>query len=132
MSDVVVTVPKRLWAEWLEEGDLAEPSRLRHPAPRRGVLEYQYEFRFGGRRLPKIENGERVYIVAWGRLRGWAPLEDLVIGRSSFSLIRGPGDHARAVTVTQPISGFRGWRYRWWDLNMEHPFPGWKTEGVAL
>lgn len=132
MSDVVVTVPKRLWAEWLAEGDLADPTRRRHPAPRHGVLEYQYEFRFRGGRVPRIENGERVYVVAWGRLRGWAPLEDMHINRPiGYALIRGPGEHARAVTIVEPILGFRGWRYRWWSRADERPFPDWKTKGVA-
>ena len=140
MSDVVVTVPKRLWAEWLAEGDLADVEQVRRPEVRRGLCEYQYEFRFRGLGVPNIAMGERVYVVAWGRLRGWAPLEDLHLKnpehifegcRSGFALIRGPGEHAHAVTIPEPIIGFRGWRYRWWGRGTEQPFPAWKTEGVA-
>jgi hypothetical protein len=31
-----------------------------------------------------------------------------------------------AVTLDEPIRGFRGWRYRWWSLESERPFPGWR------
>jgi hypothetical protein len=65
MSDVVVTVPKGLWPEWLEEGDLAgEP----------WSEEAEYHFWIRAHPLPGILPGERVYIVAHNRLRGYAPL----------------------------------------------------------
>lgn len=65
MSDVVVTVPKGLWAEWLEEGDpVGEPWS--------GLAEYHFWIPRHG--LPDIQPGERVYIVAHGALRGYAPL----------------------------------------------------------
>jgi hypothetical protein len=37
--------------------------------------------------------------------------------------------HGGAVAVTVPllpVSGFRGWRYRWWDAASEVPFPDWR------
>lgn len=60
--DVVVTVPADRWATWLAEGDAAgEPPTGR-----------TYEFKVPSR--PDIEPGDRVYVVAGGKLRGYAPL----------------------------------------------------------
>jgi hypothetical protein len=115
MSDVVVTVPKRLWAEWLIEGDL--PGEL----PTGG----EYAFYLGGPE-PFIRPGERVYIVAHGKLRGYAPLVRIDHGpNGGFALIRAGG--AVACTHPEPMRGFRGWRYRWWPLDDERPFPDWRT-----
>jgi hypothetical protein len=119
--DVVVTVPQRLWSEWLAEGDLPGAE-----------AEYTSHFWIGGP-LPDIDAPERVYIVAHGRLRGYAPLvgrERRCILRPSVGcLMRGGG--AVAVTIPEPIRGFRGWRYRWWPQEDERPFPDWQTAGVG-
>ncbi len=114
--DVVVTVPKGVWQEWLEEGDL--PGE-----PWSGNLSFFNLY--GGK--PRIQPGERVYVVAHGKLRGYAPLIALVCDPRSpeFALIR-HGD-AVAVTIQTPIRGFRGWRYRTWQYEDERPFPEWRT-----
>lgn len=129
--DVVVTCPKGLWSEWLGEGDLADDL---FPAAWEGVSEYG--FILATRHRPGIEPGERVYIVAHGRLRGYSPLvavEDAPLrfgGRSDgFALVRHGG--AVACTIPDPIRGFQGWRYRWWEYTDEIPFPLWQVEGVA-
>jgi len=113
MPDVVVTVPRRQWQYWLREGDLAG-------SPYTGRF---YEFSVGIH--PRIEPGERVYIVARGKLRGWAPLIRVEESERGVFLIRG-GD-AVAVTLPQPVKGFRGFRYRWWQRDWEEPFPAWKV-----
>lgn len=116
MSDIVVTVPMKLWEEWIGEGDLpGEP-----PTGNRS------HFWIGGQ-MPTISPGQRVYVVAYGRLRGYAPLVE-VEARCSLDpgracLLR--DGNAQAVTIAQPIKGFRGWRYRWWDRREEKPFPDW-------
>lgn len=117
MSDVVVTVPKRLWMDWIEEGDAVgeQPSGE------------EWGFSTSGGR-PRIEQGERVYVVAHGQLRGYAPLTRLVIEGRRIVLCRAAG--AVACTIADPIVGFRGWRYRWWDRGLEAEFPEWKTAGV--
>lgn len=120
MGDVVVTVPKSLWSEWLEEGDLAgEP----------WSEEAEYHFWIPRHPLPTIELGERVYIVAHGRLRGYAPLVNTELrcklAPSRACLVR--RNDAVAVTIPGPIVGFRGWRYRWWELAAEVPFPEWRS-----
>lgn len=120
--DVVVTVPKARWAEWLEEGDLAGD----------GPARFRSHFWIGNRAVPEIQIGERVYIVAYGRLRGYAPLvgvEKVCRLNPSRSCLMREGD-AVAVTIPEEITGFMGWRYRWWDRSIEVPFQNWKRSGV--
>jgi len=63
MTDLVVTVPRNLWAEWIEEGDaVGEPETGE-----------EWGF-FLGHNRPPILPGERLYIVAHDRLRGYAPV----------------------------------------------------------
>lgn len=129
MSDVVVTVPKTFTyppspsmkglGAWISEGDAAGE-------PWSGQL---WSFSSYGAR-PSIEPGERVYIVCEGRLRGYAPLvrlnyQHIQSGQGRIEFVRG-GD-AVAVTIQAPITGFRGWRYRWWERSEERPFPDWKV-----
>jgi hypothetical protein len=121
MSDVVVTVPKnfthpcapgkRGLAAWLAEGD----------APGSEWSGTLWEFTTYGA-VPKIQPGERVYVFCEGRLVGYAPLVELRhSGRHGLiEFVRGGG--AVAVTLPEPIIGFRGWRYRWWDRKDEVPF----------
>lgn len=119
MSDLVVTVPKAMWEDWIAEGDL----------PGEPLSGYESHFWLSPFRDPRIEPGERVYIVAHGRLRGFAPLRriELVceLNPDRMCLVR-DGD-AEAVTITEPIRGFQGWRYRWWDRAAERPFPDWQA-----
>lgn len=126
--DVVVTVPKAKWPEWLSEGDLANGDQ---PAIWDG--EQEYGFTFGaGAHVPDIEPGERVYVVAHGKLRGYSPLVEIDTvsperfgGQpGGFALVR-LGD-AVAVTIGLEIRGFQGWRYRWWNRAAEEPFPDWQ------
>lgn len=151
MADVVVTVPMHMWQDWLFEGDLPGEDRVGCPdclwsGPRGAWIGHlwpgfpdskcvlaetplEWEF-FLGENAPKIEPGERVYVVAHGRLRGYAPL--IRVDFPSYSrrcgLVRGEG--GVAVTIDHPIKGFRGWRYRWWDRADERPFPDWKIADV--
>ena len=117
MTDVVVTVPKRLWAEWIAEGDLPGETAL-----------YESHFWLGGP-LPQISPGERVYVVAHGKLRGYAPLVRLERScrlRPEVGCLRRHGG-AEAITIPEPIHGFQGFRYRWWSREVERPFPDWMT-----
>lgn len=117
MTDVVVTVPKGLWLDWLDEGDL----------PGDEWTELRSHFWIRPDSIPDIAPGERVYIVAHGRLRGYAPLvcveKRCSMAYSRACLMRYGG--AVAVTIPTPIRGFRGWMYRFWNLNEEIPFPNW-------
>lgn len=118
MTDVVVTVPKGQWEEWIAEGDL--PGE-----------EAQYDSHFwiaGSGVAPSCYPGDRVYIVAHGKLRGYAPLYRLEtpcrLAPNRGCLLRRGG--AVAVTIPTPIRGFQGWRYRWWDRADESAFPDWR------
>jgi hypothetical protein len=132
VSDVVVTVPKRLWSAWLEEGDLP-----RADGPTEWLGKYEYGFTFApGVPRPKCFREDRVYVVAHGLLRGYAPLwyiDDIgerFGGRAgSFALVRRGG--AVACTISEPVRGFQSWRYRWWEREVEVSFPNWKTEGIS-
>lgn len=127
MPDVVVTVPKNFvffdpvsrrdlkgLTAWIAEGDAEGESWS-------GT---EWMFTLGGR-PPRIRQGERVYIVCNGKLRGYAPLIRIdPFGQNGFALIRGGG--AVAVTVDRVIRGFQGFRYRFWEYDQEIPFPDWR------
>ena len=118
MSDVVVTVPMWFWFDWIDEGDAV------------GCPESGEEWGFsGGGPAPRIAPGERVYVVAHGRLRGYAPLTRFVETDRGWVLCRKGG--AVAITIPEPIPGFRGWCTPWWKREDEVPFPRWRTEGVV-
>lgn len=119
--DVVVTCPKSAWSTWLEEGSL--------PGDEETTEEYAF-WLWGPQ--PDIKPGERVYVVAHGKLRGYAPLTRIIQGqrRGEFALCRAGG--AVACTIDAPIVGFRGWRYRHWDREAEKPFPDWRYAGTSL
>jgi hypothetical protein len=123
MPDVVVTVPKdftnprtprRGLEAWLAEGD----------APGSSWSGQLWSFTTHGMK-PDIAPGERVYVVCEGRLVGFAPLVRVEYQRSPVggpgrvNFIRGGG--AVALTIAAPITGFRGWRYRWWNPADEIP-----------
>lgn len=170
MADVVVTVPKDLWLDWLEEGDLpgaawsgnfwsfylggpipkvdflghydpeqswavskVRPSAGLWPVSDAGPDEARptenlvWERREEGSVYRLVAADQRCYVVAHGRLRGYAPLYAVEVdesGRRFISLIRRGGAHA--VTIAAPIIGFRGYRYRWWSRDQEVAFPGWR------
>jgi hypothetical protein len=137
MADVVVTVPKPIWAAWILEGDaVGEPA-----------TGCEWAFYLGGG-CPPIEPSERLYVVAWGHLRGYAPVTRVLRTTRGWAICREGG----AVACTLPgkadlerslksgsmplgtparIDGFRGWRMRRWPREAEVPFPGWMTVGVV-
>lgn len=115
MPDLVGTCPKDFWEEWIAEGDAA------------GLPESGEEWGWytGDRKAASIHPGDRFYVVAHGKLRGYAPVlrvDDN--GRGSFVIVRKGG--AVACTVPFAIPGFRGLRARWWMREVETPFPDWQ------
>lgn len=147
MADVVVTVPKHRWADWLLEGELPGQDRwdcffcppyggdckICHGTGELTPGDTRWHFYLGGNPPKDVAAGDRVYVVAHGRLRGYSPL--LRIERPpdplvrEFAFVRGGG--AEALTIPEPIRGFQGWRYRWWDRADEAPSPDWKLAGVG-
>jgi len=117
--NLVVTVPKWFWPEWITEGDaVGEP-----------VTGEEWGFFLGGAK-PPIGAGDLLYIVAHNRLRGYAPVTDLQFNGSQWAICRRGG--AVAITIPERIRGFQGFRKVWWPKEAEIPFPDWKTEGVVL
>ena len=111
MCDLVGTCPKGFWEEWIAEGDaVGEPE---------SGEEWGWFTEHSFRSLAKP--GDRFYVVAHGKLRGYAIVTDVRGG----AIVRRGG--AVACTIDEPIPGFRGLRKRWWDKSIEHPFPDWKT-----
>jgi hypothetical protein len=114
VTDLVVTCPKGFFLEWIAEGDaVGEP-----------YTGEEWGWFMGGHR-PPVEPGDRLYVVAWGRLRGYAPVTRLAATERGWCICR-RGD-AVAVTIEQPIPGFRGWRRVWWPREAERPFPEWRA-----
>lgn len=111
MVDLVGTCPKNFWEEWIDEGDAAgDPVS---GAEWWWVTRHQYRF--------LIKPGDRFYVVAHGKLRGYAP----VTKYECNAIMRKGG--AVACTIDEAIPGFRGLRIRWWDRSAERPFPEWRT-----
>lgn len=117
MTDLVGTCPKDFWLEWIAEGDAAGD-------PDTGEEWTWITHHHSMRQL--IRPGDRFYVVAHGRLRGWAPVTRIVAN----CICRRGG--AVACTISEAIPGFRGLRERWWPRETEIPFPDWKTAGVDL
>jgi hypothetical protein len=115
-GDVVVTVPKDRWLQWLAEGDLpGDPP------------EESASWDFYLSSTPPYTPGARCYVVAWGRLRGYAPMQPPQrVGHKA--IVRSDG--AVPCTVPFPIRGFRGAVARSWDRNEEIAFPDWATAGL--
>jgi len=113
MVDLVGTCPKGFWEEWIAEGDAAgdPPSSFDE--------EWGWFTKHSFRSL--IQPGDRFYVVAHGKLRGFAPVTRVAPG----AICRRGG--AVACTIDEPIPGFRGLRKRWWCRELEKPFPDWKT-----
>jgi hypothetical protein len=112
--DLVGTCPKDFWDEWLAEGDAAGE-------PETGT---EWGWYTGDRKAKLMKPGDRFYVVAHGRLRGYATVVRIDCFPEGFAIIRKGG--AVACTIPQQIPGFRGLRYRWWNPEAELPFPGWR------
>lgn len=113
--DVVVAVSQDFGLDrWVDEGQL----------PDEAWNGLEYHFYLGGN-PPDIQPGARVYIVHKGALRGYAPLIRIDHFNGYYGLVRHGG--AMAVTIPEYIQGFRGFRYRWWNRDLEVPFPDWQN-----
>lgn len=112
MTDLVGTCPKDFWEEWIAEGDAAGD-------PETGE---EWGWYTGHSLIRLIKPGDRFYVVAHGKLRGYAPVTRVDRG----CIVRRGG--AVAITIDAHIPGFRGLRERWWSRELERPFPDWKDK----
>ncbi len=120
MSDIVVTVPRDRWEDWIAEGDAVG-------APASGD---EWGFFLYACERPPIDRGERLYIVAHGRVRGYAPVTRVQWSAAERAWVICRRGGAVAVTILTPAQGFRGWRRKWWTHAHEVPFSAWRTEDV--
>jgi hypothetical protein len=117
MNDLVGTCPKDSWEEWIAEGDAAGETATGE--------EWGWYTRHS--LAANIKPGDRFYVVAHGKLRGWAPVTRLLDdGAGSYVICR--QGNAVACTIDEPIPGFRGLRMRWWDYIDEKPFDNWRKQ----
>jgi hypothetical protein len=112
--DVVVTVPAKSIEAWIDEGDLAGQEDLTYN---------YYEFKLGCNKPKNLNVGDRVYCVAKGKLIGYSILTRMEQRDGCWYLIR--SSVAEAVTISEDIKGFQGFRYRWWERKNEASFPNW-------
>lgn len=112
--DLVGTVPMARWEEWIEEGDL----------PGDEWLGDYYGWETRDHTAKNAHPGDLFYIVAHGKLRGYAPVARVIWWEGAYRIIRGPG--AVACTLPDEIKGFRGLRVRWWSREREIAFPDWR------
>lgn len=124
--DVVVTIPKDAWLRWLAEGDLPGDESSG-----------EWGCYFGGATpLRNLHPGDRVYVLAHGLIRGYAPLVRVDTRSPAMALVRAGGAVACTVLDSDgmPIElrGFQGIRYRWWERTNEAPMPDWMTRGVPM
>ena len=118
MADLVGTCPKDFWEEWIAEGDAAGD-------PPTGQ---EWGWYTSHRLAKSMKPGDRFYVVAHGKLRGWAPVTRVVVEGSDndhYVICREAG--AVACTIPEIIPGFRGLRLRWWPREQEQPFENWKV-----
>lgn len=118
MSDLVGTCPKDFWEEWIAEGDAVDD-------PYTGE---EWAWFSHSSAIKRIHPGDRFYVVAHGKLRGWAPVTRIATDAwtgEPVAICRRGG--AVACTVPFPIPGFRGLRERWWNRESEIPFPDWRS-----
>lgn len=121
MADLVGTCPKGFWEEWIAEGDAASENGIVFPS----ISGEDWHWYTSHCLARDINPGDRFYVVAHGKLRGWAPVVRVEeIDFRSWGIVRRGG--AVACTIPAPIAGFRGLRLRWWDRSIEVPFPNWK------
>lgn len=117
MKDIVVTVPANLWFNWLCEGDLPGD-----PPAEKG------EWNFYTARPPHgCVQGQRIYVVAQGFLRGYGEISR---SHPNAFVRSGPGvactlfEHEKP----KPMRGFQGWRYATWG---REEVKGWEGEEWA-
>lgn len=116
MTDLVGTCPMDFWEEWIAEGDPAGSE----------WSEQLWSWYTRSAAALLARPGDRFYVVAYGKLRGYAPILRVTDnGAGGYQIVR--GGEAQAVTIATPITGFRGLRLRWWPYEIEKPFPDWRA-----
>lgn len=121
MSDLVGTCPKHFWREWIAEGDPAG-------SPWSGE---EWGWYTRDPLAATIEPGERFYVVAHGRLRGWAPVTKVERSAGGEWIICRRGDAVACTLAGIVVPGFRGLRRRWWPREDEVAFQDWRREEAS-
>jgi hypothetical protein len=115
MTDIVITVARDKWADFLAEHG---------PGTTRGRL---HVFHLFGDR-PPVASGDTLYVISHGRLR-CALMVDLIVPQSGgWQIVAG---FLRPVTKPGFIQGYAGWKRCWWTKLDEAPFADWRSEAVS-
>lgn len=107
------------WDAWIAEGDAAGDAPTGE----------EWGWYTKSRDALLIRPGERFYVAAHGRIRGYALVTRIVREGATLVICRKAG--AVACTIAETVPGFRGLLARWWEYDAERPFPDWKTAGVV-
>lgn len=149
MTDVVVTLPFSAWNRWVAEGDLPSdtwsgmdshfwvrqvPNKItigsrvyinaghviRGYAPLVGV-ERACTLDPTKACLVRRDGAQAVTLMCHGSIEG---VEQTCYGEPAWCAAR-----TRELGCPHPayLQSFRGYRYRWWGLEHEQPFPGWRN-----
>ncbi len=121
MTDLVGTCPKDFWLEWIAEGDAAG-------APSSGE-EWGWYTHHGLAR--EIRPGERFYVVAHGRLRGWAAVTRVKYSTDGRPVCICRQGGAVAITIDEPVTGISRAAPALVAARHRAPVPDWKTAGIG-
>jgi hypothetical protein len=120
--DLVGTCPKGFWEEWIAEGDAAsDKPGVVYPS----ITGEEWGWYTRSPVARNIEVGDRFYVVAHGKLRGWAPVTRIGRDAGGGWIICRKGN-AVACSIPEVIPGFQGLRERWWPREREIPFLDWR------
>jgi hypothetical protein len=127
MSDLVMTL-RRDWWQTCIAGQLPSSSRGFYVGGRKPPARSARRSS-GEAAPPPVAPGERLYLVAHGRVRGYVPVSGVARTGRGWTIQR--GGPAVAVTIPEAVADFRGWRAAWWAVSDEVPFPDWRTADTS-
>ena len=116
MTDIVISVAREKWADWLRvHGAQDRPGHRRN-------------FYIQGAHPPSSA-GDRLYVASHGRIRCVFQIDGIQPLRGQWFIW---ATFLQPVAVDGFVQGFPGWKRRWWERDAERAFSAWRTEAVSL